>query len=70
MIGRIESRASRILNELRAMDEGEAKTVSEHAFGDFDNEQWLSRELEELGYEHDDLEELLEDLEGDEDDNR
>jgi len=44
------------MQELRAMDAGDMDGVTEHCYGDFDNEAWLSEELSELGDRFDRLE--------------
>jgi len=57
----ISDRAGIVMNELRTMSDSEdLDRVTEHCYGDFDNEDWLSAELEEMGDRFDRLEEAEE----------
>lgn len=53
----ISDRAGITMQELRAMDEDTVDRVTEHFPGDFDNAEWLSAELEEMGDRFDRVEE-------------
>ena len=58
----LETRAGNIMQELRAMDDGQIDGTEEFDAGEFDNERWLSEELEEMGDQYDSLEDVLEEL--------
>jgi len=45
----LESRAGITMTELQSMDHDEIDTVAEHCQGTFNNEDWLSAELEAMG---------------------
>jgi len=57
LLSRLGERASITMQELRCMDRGDLKQVTRHDSGQFDNERWLVRELQELGRRFDDVEE-------------
>lgn len=45
----LENRAGITIQKLRAMESGDMDDVTEHCRGSFDNEAWLSEELEAMG---------------------
>lgn len=61
----LETRAGQIMSELRAIDDGQIDRETEHDLNDFDNTDWLSSELEEMGTEYDEIAEWIEENEED-----
>lgn len=54
----LEKRAGAIMTELKAMDADEVPGTTEHCRGAFDNEVWLSEELQQVGNRFDRLEDV------------
>jgi hypothetical protein len=52
----LEERAGIIMQERRAIEGGDLKQITEHFYGDFDNDEWLKAELEGMGERFDNVE--------------